>query len=940
MRKNYFISLLGIFLFMSGLVIAQQPQQIPPVPMEPQTKVGKLPNGMTYYIRHNEEPKERASFYIIQNVGAMLEHDNQNGLAHFLEHMAFNGTEHFKGKGIINMLEKHGVAFGRNLNAYTSFDETVYNISNVPTTESTLLDSCLLILNDWSNYLLLTEEEIDNERGVIREEWRTRRTAGFRLAFNSFKEMYKGSKYAERDIIGDLDVINNFEYKTIRDFYHDWYRTDLQAIAIVGDFDADKMEAKVKEMFSKIPAVENPRKREFFEVPDNKEPIFALVTDPEATTSDVTISIKHPTVANKDKNVMYYRQDMVVSLYNAMMRNRISELLQKGTPPFINGRSGFGGHIARTKDFYNIDVTLAPNKFEEGLTAILVETERVKRHGFTAGELDRAKTNMLTNIESAFKKRDKRSHDHFCSMFKTHYLQNEPAPGIEFRYQFAQQVLPTISVEEINTLAPKWLTKENRVYIVTGPEKDDVKHLTKEQVFGIVDKVDKMEIEAYVDEVAATSLIEEDIKGGKVVSTKELKELDAVEWTLSNGVKVVYRFSDLNKDQVLFTSFSKGGASQYSAAELPSASFGTTLMGTFGVGDFDAIAFKKVMTGKKAGVSASVGTLTEALNGNCVPKDFETMLQLIYLNFEKPRFDESAFNAIMQRYKAYFANMQNNPQKIVQDSITRIMNNYHERAQIMDSKYLEQVDLKTIEKVYRDRFQDASDFTFCFTGNVKAEDAKPLIEKYLGALTDKDRTEKWVDHKMELPKGKTIKDIHLSLNIPKATVVIRMGKDIKYTPENKLYASMLKAILDLRYTESVREEEGGTYGVGVGAWVSHYPTSDFNLFIKFDCDPAKADHLRPIIHRELDKILAEGPTQVDLDKVVKNMKKQRAESMQKNNFWLGALKTYYFDNENIAAAENFDNIVDNVTVKDIQKAAKNFIKGADIVEITFRPKAE
>lgn len=940
MRKNYFISLLGTFLCMSGFVFAQQPQQIPPVPMEPQTKVGKLPNGMTYYIRHNEEPKERASFYIIQNVGAMLENDDQNGLAHFLEHMAFNGTENFKGKGIINMLEKHGVAFGRNLNAYTSFDETVYNISNVPTNEPAFLDSCLLILNDWSNYLLLTEEEIDNERGVIREEWRTRRTAGFRLAFNSFKHLYKGSKYAERDIIGDLDVINNFKYQTIRDFYHDWYRTDLQAIAIVGDFDADKMEAKVKEMFSKIPAVENPKKREFYTVPDNKEPIYALVTDPEATTTDVAIFIKHPAVADKDKNVMYYRNQMVVSLYNTMMRNRINELLQKGNPPFIDGYSRFGKHIPRNKNFYQMGATLSPNKFEEGLTAILVETEKVKRHGFTPGELDRAKTNMLTSIESAFKKRDKRSHDRFCSMFKSHYLQNEPTPGIEFRYQFAQQVLPTISVEEINTLAPKWLTKENRVFMVTGPEKDKDKLLTQDQITSIIAKVDKMEIEAYVDEVAATSLIEEDIEGGKVVATKEIKELGAIEWTLSNGAKVVYRFSDLNKDQLLFTSFSKGGSSKYSATDLPSASMGTSLMGTFGVGDFDAIALKKVMTGKKASVNPGVGDLTEALNGNCVPKDFETMLQLIYLNFEKPRFDETAFNAIMQRYKAYFANMQNNPQKIVQDSITRIASNYHERAMIMDSDYLDQIDLKTIEKVYRDRFQDASDFTFCFVGNVKAEDAKPLIEKYIGALTDKDRKENWVDHQVNMPKGKTVRNIELALNVPKATVVIRMGKKAKFTPENQVYASILKSILDIRYIESVREEEGGTYGVGVGSAVSHFPESMFKLYISFDCDPAKADQLRPIIYKEIDKIIAEGPTSVDLDKVVKNIKKQRAESMQKNNFWLGALKKYYFDNENITAAENFDKIVDNVTVKDIQKAAKNFIKGADIVEITFRPKAE
>ncbi len=936
MRKNYLLSVLSIFMLLVCNIVVAQPNM--EVPLDPQLRYGKLENGMTYYIRHNEEPKERAGFYIIQNVGSMLENDDQQGLAHFLEHMAFNGSKHFP--KVINTLQKQGMQFGREINAYTTFDETVYNISNVPTTNKELMDTCLLVLNNWSNYLLLTEEEIDKERGVIREEIRTRRHVGWRRFFDQLPVIFKGSKYAERDLLGPVDIINNFEYKTIRDFYHNWYRTDLQAIAIVGDFDVDEMEAKVKELFSTIPAIENPKERVYYKVPDNQEPIFGLVTDPEETNFSVSVMIKHPAPEFKDKNMVYYRNDMVIDLYNTMFRNRITELLQKENPPFIDGRSNYGGFVARTKDFYQINITANPGESARGLEAMLIENERVKRHGFTMGELERAKINMLTNIESAYKKREKRSHDRFCMQYAQHHLTNEPVPGIEFRYQFAQQALPTISLEEINALAPKWMIKENRIYIVSGPKKEDVKHLTKEELFAIVDKVEKMEVEPYVDEAAATTLIEEEIKGGKVITTKEVKELDAVEWTLSNGVKVVYRYSDLNKDQVLFTSYSKGGASQYATEELPSAEFGMQITDAFGVGEFDAITLQKVMTGKKASVRPALGELTEALNGDCVPKDFETLLQLIYLNFEQPRFDETAFNAMMQRNKAFVTNMQNNPQKIMQDSITRILANYHEREQIIDLEYFDKVDFSTIEKVYRDRFQDASDFTFAFVGHLPTEEAKPLIEKYLGALTDIDRTEEWVDHNVDMPEGETSKSIEIKLDVPKSTVRVQYGNACEYSAENKVYAKVIQNILTILYTENIREKEGGTYGVGVGARISHYPKAKFNLGMGFDCDPEKADYLRSLLYKEIDQLLAEGPSQVNLDKVIDNLKKQRAETLQQNRFWLNALKAYYFDNEDIVAPENYEHILDKVTVKDIQDAAKKFFTGANRVEITFRPKAE
>ncbi|TKG90408.1 insulinase family protein [Puteibacter caeruleilacunae] len=940
MRRLFSFLAVGLFLLSIGNAHAQFDPNAP-VKLDPQVRYGKLENGLTYYIRHNEEPKERASFYIIQNVGAMLENDDQNGLAHFLEHMAFNGTKHFPGKGIINFLEKHGVAFGRNINAYTSFDETVYNLSNVPTTQASLLDSCLLVLNDWSNYLLLTDEEIDNERGVIHEEWRTRRVAGFRLFKKSQPYMFKGSKYAERDVIGSLDVIDNFKYNTIRDFYHDWYRTDLQAIAIVGDFDADEMETKVKNLFSKIPAVDNPKKREYYNIPDNEEPIFTVSTDPEATTSDISIMIKRDAVVPEAKNMDYLRSIYRNNLFNSMMGQRINELLQKENPPFISGSISNGGFMGRFKDAYSISTRCDSKNEATALTAIMTESERLRQHGFTQSELDRAKVNLLNSIETAYKRRDKRNHDSFCREFKSHYIDNDPAPGIEFELDFLKSILPTITLEEMNKLAPSYITPNNRVVIISGAEGEGVKHLSKEETFAIINKIENSKVEPYVDAAAGSSLLAEDaLPASKLVSEKPIKELNAVEWTFANGVKVAYKFSELNKDQLMFTSFSRGGESQYKVEDLYSAGMTNNFIGTFGVGDFDAIALQKMLTGKNVSVSPKIGELTEGISGSCSPKDFETMMQLIYLYFENPRFDQTAFNALMQRYENFLKNMSNNPQKIMQDSLSMILTDHHERTLLMNNEYLKKVNMQTMEKIYKDRFQDASDFTFCFVGNIPVEEAKPVVEKYLGALTDKDRKEDWVDHHVDSPKGHTKKDIYLKLSVPKATVNISWSKKVPYSTEGKIYATILKQILDLRYIESVREKEGGTYGVGVSSSLSRYPEGEFGLFAKFDCDPEKADHLKTIIFKELNQIIENGPTQIDLDKAVKNLKKQRGESVQQNGFWLGALRSLYFDNENITAPENFENIVNNVTIKDIQKAANDFVKGANLVEITFRPKAE
>lgn len=935
--KKFILVLINV-LFLSGMIFAQDIDLTQKVPFDPEIRTGTLENGITYYLKHNEEPKERASFYMVQNVGALLENDDQNGLAHFLEHMAFNGTKNFEGKGILDFLEKNGVAFGSNINALTSFAETVYNLSDVPTTKPGLIDSCLLVLHDWSDYLLLTEEEIDAERGVISEEWRTRRNADFRLRAQWFSVIFKGSKYAVRDVIGDLDIIKNFEYETIRNFYHDWYRTDLQAIAVVGDFDLDEVEAKVIELFSEIKAVDNRREREGYTIPEHDETYFVLATDKEASQSSISIYMLRENKDEQEKTLNDMREMYITNLYNAMFRMRISELLQKGTPPFIMGSSANGGFV-RLYDAYSINVTASPNKEDIALEAIMTETERVRRHGFVATELERAKTNFLTQMESAYKQKDKISNDRHAREIQRFFLTKEPATGFDFEIDFINKIIPGITVEEVNAKAKEWIVDKNRTIVISGPS-EGVTHLTEAEALAIMDKVKQAEIAPYVDEASAASLISEDLKGSKIISSKKLPAFDAVEWKLGNRVKVVYRHADYEKDAVSIRSFSKGGSSLFGDEYVPSSMMINTFMNAYGVGEFDAISLQKMLTGKKVQVSPNLGELTEGISGSSTPKDLETMLQLVYLYFEQPRFDADAHNALKARYSAYMANLANDPQKIMQDSLSMILTDYHSRTRIMNAEFFDDVNIDLIEEMYKDRFQDASDFTFFIVGNVDEKKLKPLVEKYLGSLTDIKREETWKDNQVNAPEGRTEKEIEITFTTPKSNVNVIYTNEMEYTQKNRLGLSIIKAVLDLRYTETIREEEGGTYGVGVRARTSHYPESEATLSMFFDCDPEKANHLKSLVYKEIEKIIAEGPTAIDLDKSVKNMLKTREQSKMHNRYWSSALYNYYYHGINTTDPANYEDILNAFTIEEIKEIAAAFFTDADLVDVVFKPKAE
>ncbi len=924
------MGILMVFALMMVNVTAQN------LPVDPAVRIGKLENGLTYYIRHNQEPKERASFYIIQNVGAMLEDDNQDGLAHFLEHMAFNGTKNFPDKGIINTLERYGVAFGRNINAYTSQNETVYNLSDVPVNIPGLIDTCLLILHDWSDFLLLEEEEIDLERGVISEEWRTRRNAGFRMMKQYYPALFKDSKYAVRDVIGSLDVIQNFEYETLRKFYHDWYRTDLQAIAVVGDINVDEVEQKIIALFSKIEAVENAPERVFHEIPKHSETLFARATDPEATSHSVSIYIKHEGTAPENKSANYYRSNYVRNLFNRMMNDRIGELLQKGNPPFISGSVGYGT-LARGYDLMSISVSAHPNRMDEGLKAIYTEAKRVYLHGFTASELERAKSNILTQTENRWKQQDKIGNDQFIRSMVNHYLTNEPLVSMDFEWQFVQAILPTISVEEVSAKAREWIRDENRVVIVMGPESPDVILLTEEQAFAIMKEVEQSKIDPYEEQELAQSLIDKELKGSPVVSTRKLEELNAVEWTLKNNAKVVYRHADYQKDNVMLYAVSPGGSSLFGPEKLAAAMMMGNFTGSFGVGNFDAVTLRRMLAGKNASVSPGLSGLYETFNGSSSPRDFEIMMQLLYLYFEQPRFDEEAYQAMKSRLEASIANMVKNPQKVMSDSLQRIVSNYHERTKLVTPELLNEFSFGQIEEIYRDRFMDAGDFTFFIVGNIDEQTVKGLAEKYIGSLTDHPRTESWKDNNVNFPAGKTERQIPVSMQTEKANVVVIFNKESDHNPKNNLITEVIRGILRIRYTEEIREKEGGTYGVGVSSQSEKFPKPQKTLQMSFDTDPERAEYLKSILYREIDKLVNEGPSFDDFDKVIKNMQKEREQSKPNNSYWMNVLAGFYQLGINGDAPESFEKILENMTTEDVRKFAGEYFSGPNVVDIIFVP---
>jgi zinc protease len=700
------------FCFIMLLAVNLRAQQLQPLPIDAKVRYGKLDNGLTYYIRANKEPKQRADFYIAQNVGAILENDNQNGLAHFLEHMAFNGTKHFPGKGILNYLESIGVKFGADINAHTALDETVYNLSDVPTIRDGIVDSSLLVLHDWSSFISLEGSEINDERGVIREEWRQGAGANRRMWKESNKLKYPGSQYAKRDVIGDTAIINNFAHQTIRDFYKKWYRPDLQAIMIVGDVDVDKVEAKIKSLFADIQKKEDAAPRTIFPIINNQKPIVSIVKDKEASRTTIELEYKHDILPETVKlSMMGYGMSTINNLISSMIGNRFEEITQQADAPFVAGYAYYG-ELVKSKDAFQLIVIPKEGQETQGFNAALLEAEKIKRFGFTNSELERAKTDFLKSMEKAYNERDNQKNNSLVEEYVRNFLNQEPIPGIEWEYNTVKMLMPNLKMEMVNQVAKSYITDTNMIVSIMAPDKEAVKLPTESQILASIENSKKAELTPKAEETFNKPLINEVPKAGKVAKSSENKVLGTTEWTLSNGVKVVFKPTTFKKDEILMTAFNEGGLSKVkNIADLPSASMAATIVGNNGLGDYNQIDLGKILTGKIANVSPSISDYDEGFSGNSSVSDFETMMQLVYLNFTATRKDDNSFKALMNGYRASMANIAKDPRKAFSDSVNIMLTNHNPRTVIMSLKTLDSVDQDKALAIFKERFAMPANFT-------------------------------------------------------------------------------------------------------------------------------------------------------------------------------------------------------------------------------------
>ena len=875
----------------------------------------------------------------IPRILRMLEEENQRGLAHFLEHMAFNGTKNFpgddKGLGVIPWCETVGIKFGTNLNAYTSIDETVYNISNAPIDRTGVLDSCLLILHDWSNYILLKDDEIDKERGVIREEWRSRNSGMLRVYTDLLPTIYQGDKYADCMPIGSIDVINNFPYKDIRDYYHKWYRPDLQGIVIVGDIDVDTVEAKLKAVFADVQKPVNPAERTYYPVADNKEPIVAIGTDKEVDDPSIEIYFKQDATPDSEKNnVGYLASQYMTSMISSMLDARLSELVQSANPPFTRASSDYSDFfVAKTKEAFALSASSKADGIETALKTLLQETERARRFGFTESEYARARANYLQSLESAYNEREKTKHGSYVREYVQNFLNGEPIPGIEAKYAMMNQLAPNIPLQAMNMVMQQLVPDSNQVVIIAGPAKEGLKYPTKEEVISLLKGMKDLDLQAYVDKVSDEPLMKEAPKGGKIISEKEGDIYGSTKLVLSNGVTVYVKKTDFKADEIRMKGTSLGGKSIFPDKDALNFAVIDNVIAVGGLGNFSQVDLTKVLAGKKVSVNAGLGATTENVFGTCSPKDFETMMQLTYLTFTAPRKDAEAFESFKNRMKAQLESAQANPLSSINDSLQKAMYNNHPRVVMMKPEMVDQIDYDRILEMYNDRFKDASDFTFYFVGNIDLETAKPLIAEYLGALPAINRKETFKDTKMSIRKGVYKNEYAKEQQTPTATIVFLYSGKAPYTLKNDILLSFATQVLDMVYTEEVREKEGGTYGVNCFGDLQKYPKEQLLLQIVFQTDPAKKDKLAGIVVDELKKLAAEGPSDVHLQKVKEYMLKKYADNQKENGYWMNNLNDYFYYGMDMT--EGYTDIVNSITAKDIQKFVSDLLKQGNEIEVTM-----
>ena len=928
------LATLSIFLLSTTWGAAQtaNPDLKKKLPFDSTITVGKLDNGLTYYIRKNKKPENRAELRLAVNAGSILEDDSQQGLAHFVEHMAFNGTRKFAKHEIVDYLESIGMRFGPDINAYTSFDETIYMLQ-VPTDDPEILEKGFTILQEWAGSLAFEDDEIDKERGVVIEEWRLGRGAGARMRDKQFPILFKNSQYAKRLPIGKKEILENAPHDELRRFYKDWYRPNLMAVVAVGDFDKSRIEHLIKKHFSKLVNPRNERERKTFPVPNHKETLYTIATDVEATGTNISVYYKQD--LGEEGTFGAYRQSLVENLYNGMLNNRLNELLQDPNPPFLGAFSS-QGRFVRSKKFYILGAVVEDAGVQRGLKAVLVEAERVKQHGFTQTELEREKVDMMRGMEQLFKERDKSESAGFAAEYIRNFLQGESVPGIAAEFGLYQRFLPEITLAEVNHLSDRFIRDDSRVVALSAPEKEGLETPDKNDLRAVFKKVNQLTIAPYDDKVPDLPLVQTLPHPGRVVEETKIPELDLTEWKLSNGVKVLLKPTDFKNDEVLFSAFSPGGNSLVADANYIPAISATSIIQEGGLGAFDQIALQKKLTGKLVAVSPFIDELQEGFSGSASPQDLETAFQLIYLYFTSPRKDAKAFESFKSRITGFIQNRQASPEAAYRDSIRVTMSRHHFRTRPWSQKILRELDLDKSFRIYQDRFADASDFTFFFVGSFEPGTLKPLVETYLGGLPSLNRHENWHDVGIDPPKGVVRKEVKKGLE-PKSQVAIIFTGPFEWKRKNRYDITSMARVFQIKLREVLREDLGGTYGVGVHASTSRWPDTEYSLNISFGCDPVRVDELTQTVFAQIDSLKNMGTTDKYLKKVRETQKRTRETNLKKNRFWLNTLRSVTYYGSDPKDIMTYDDLVEKLTLDDIRQAARKYFDETNFVKVVLLP---
>ena len=933
MKKTFLLSCFIGLGFSISISLSAQDLSKQKVPLDPSVKIGKLKNGITYYIKKNAEPKNRAELRLAVKAGSVLETDAQQGLAHFMEHMNFNGTTNFPKNELVNFLQKTGVRFGADLNAYTGFDETVYMLP-IPTDSVGLLDKGLQVLEDWAHGALLDPTEIDKERGVVLEESRSKRGAQKRMQDKYFKMILNNSRYSERSPIGKDSILQSFKPETIKAFYKDWYRPDLMAVIAVGDFDVAQVEATIIKKFGSIPVPVKPKKRTEYTIPLDGSTNVAIVTDAEFPQNVIQVFYKQ--AGSKEKTLMDVRNNIGQQLYNSMMGQRMQELTQKANPPFLYGGSEYSEFLSNLDSYTSFAVAKDASSVETALAALLEENARVQKFGFTQPELDRAKKDFMNSIEQYYKERDKTKSANHVQEFLDHFLHETPFMGIEAYYELVKKNLDGVSLNEVNKLAKKYITDKNRAVVVMGPEKSKDAMITEAKIRTMLAETGK-NVVAYVDDVVDAPLLKTEPKGGKVVSEKSFSKLGMTELTLSNGVKVMLKPTDYKNDQILLKATGKGGYSLF-PGEKETGMFASYLIQSGGVGPYNQTQLQKFLAGKTVNGGPFLGELTEGFSGSTNPKDLETTLQLVYAYFTEPRKDADVVAGILTNQKAILENSKKTltPEKVFSDTLNAVLTSNNPLRKPMTPESIDKVSLDRALEMYKDRFSDASDFVFTFVGAFKVDEIKPLLEKYLGGLPSTDRDDTFKHANIFPPNGRIEKTVYKGLESKSRVSLISSG-EYEYSPENNIQIEALQEVLQIKLIEALREEESGVYGVSVSERTDKFPTGHYRFSVGFGCAPENVEKLVKRTQEEINKLKQNGADPKDIEKFVAETNRKMETAKKTNNFWLDYLDENTFLGDDLDEVDREDELLKTITVGSTKAAANKYFNDGNFIKAVLMP---